>query len=151
MSFTQTVIGGGFVLGLATLAIQSFEPRKQERHLDLGALEYVEINGIGYVRQQVVSTDDTIIPARWQAAIERQENGTTRLLCTGSGFGNYNGEISTWSLDDWTGDDCPEAKAEVGDIFEVSWTYENTYGYSVTIGGRFVLQPDGTLKTETAP
>lgn len=146
MSFTQTAVGGSIVVALGTLAIQAVNvPKPPERHLDVGPLEFFVIDDVRHVRQQVTGSGGQILPAEWSASIQRAVNGTTELLCMGSGAGNYNGEISTWDLPTWTDDDCPEDAGEVDDVFEVSWTYENTSGYLVTIGGRFVLTPEGLV------
>ena len=135
----------GLAVGFAGVWTAVDFSKPPERHLDLALLEYVILGDVGHVKQQVVSSSGTIIPADWRARIERETDaGATRILCDGSGRGDYNGEVSVWSLDDWTFDDCPDV-ARIGDFFEVSWTYQNSYGFIVTIGGRYRLDSDGNL------
>jgi len=146
MSVTQAILSYGALavgvqlvysgIGAAIDAHQ--EGTRQNRHLEIAELAYVEIDGLGAVRQRVVSVSGEIIPAAWSASIERNIDGITHILCTGSGDANYNGEVSTWTLADWTDDDCPDV-AQDGDFFEVSWTYTNGYGNPVTLGGRYQL------------
>lgn len=118
-------------------------------HLSVEPLVYVEINGQGAVTQRIKSSRG-VVPADWRARIERVDSfGFSRIICEGSGQGNYSGEVNTWSLDDWTGGDCPDV-AEVGDIFEVSWAYQDENGWPVVIGGRFQLEPNKTLQRVSA-
>lgn len=135
----------GLAVGFSLVWTGADFAKTPERHLDVADLSYVVLEGKGHVRQQIVSTEGPI-SADWRASIQRRTPiGGDEVLCAGSGEGNYSGEVSIWDLDTWTGDDCPEV-ANIGDIFEVSWTYINAYGFRVSIGGRYALFADNSLE-----
>ena len=102
-------------------------------HLEVAQVAYLEFDGMGAVRQQIISTGSAPIPAEWTVQITRRDGGVDSELCVGSGFGNYHGEINTFLLDEWAGADCPDRLQE-GDTAEVTWTYLNEFGLRVSIG-----------------
>lgn len=151
----QTLVSGVAiaVVGYALTSPFVVQPKPpQVRHLTVDELAYVEIDGVGAVRQKLTSKSGELIPAEWRASIERIDaKGMSHILCTGNGSGGYNGELNVWDLDQWTNDNCQTRsgekvlRAQPGDFFEVSWTYYDQNGWPVTIGGRFELSAQNQL------
>lgn len=107
--------------------------------LEVVNVEYVEIDGRGYIQQQIESLSGKPLSAVWVASITRTNPyGAHSVLCSGTGGaqqpGVYNGSVDTYSLDDWTGDVCSDTVLRPGDVAEATWTYENENGQRVTIG-----------------
>ena len=98
-------------------------------------LELLRYNGDGTVTQRL-SGD---LAASWVARITRIEDGLNRKLCAGAGDAQaiYTGVDSTWTVNDWVGDECPPLQS--GDILAAAWTYTNEFGYLVTTTGSFVV------------
>jgi len=98
-------------------------------------LELLRYNGNGTVTQRLSGN----LSADWVARITRIEGGINRLLCAGSGDKKaiYTGENSTWSVDDWVGDKCPELQP--GDIGAAAWSYINEFGFKVETTGSFIV------------
>lgn len=157
MNTANTLIGGAFIglIGMVVTSPFAVGPN-QVRHLTVDVLEYIEVDGVGAVRQRIASKGGNIVPAKWVATLERQRTGgTMHILCTGSDQGQYNGETTVWNLNDWTQDACigPDGQAitaaDTGDFFEVSWTFDDENGWPVSIGDRFVLNQDKQLERVT--
>jgi hypothetical protein len=147
MHFTQTIIGGVAVIGALQFAV--LEPVKRSflptpKALEIRALEYTVIDGVGHVRQHIAPTQrGMVIEARWVAQIERPlSSGSLQLLCSGSGVAPYSGTVATWPLAAWAAPSCPTVAA-IGDILEAAWTWQNERGHTVSIGGRYVLTDEG--------
>jgi len=98
-------------------------------------LELLRYNGDGTVTQRLSGN----LSADWVARITRIENGVNRLLCAGQGDAKaiYTGEDSTWSVNDWVGDECPPLQP--GDIGAAAWSYINEFGFKVETTGSFVV------------
>ena len=133
-----TGAASGVSLAVAYLLAESaYNP--EPMYLEVVQAKYVQIDGVGHILQQVDSSTGDPIPAIWTASITRRdENGVSQLLCSGTGGpdqpGNYAGDIDIYSLDEWTGDDCPFDTMSEQDFAEVSWTYTDENGLSITIG-----------------
>lgn len=115
--------------------------------LSVAQAEYVEIGGVGHIRQQIVSSSGDPVPAIWSASITRKDKvGASYVLCSGTGGseqpGQYSGDVDLYNLDEWTGDDCSDKVMRPGDIAEATWTYVNEYGLSVTIGTEVRLKDE---------
>ncbi len=146
MAITTQLAGG--VVGLAIAAtyfVADSTLNPEEIHLEIARAEYVEIDGVGHITQQLVSGSGKPIPAVWAAAITRVNDfGVSSVLCSGTGGeerpGIYNGAVDTYNLDDWTGDTCADTRLGPNDFAEATWTYVNEYGLRVTIG--VVIKPE---------
>ena len=146
MSATQVFIGVPAVAIAVAAAVSSFVPdfTPTPKAHEIRALEYIEIDGIGHVRQHIAPTERGMtIRADWVAQIERpMANGSLQLLCSGKGSSPYSGTVSTWPLLAWAAPSCPTV-AEIGDVFEAAWTWQNERGHTVSVGGRYVLTGEG--------
>jgi len=99
-------------------------------------LEVLKYNPDGTVTQKLSGN----ITAQWSARVHRQNGALTTVLCSGplqTETGVYVGNESTWAMNDWVGDDCPELQA--GDEARAAWEYRNDAGILVTVIGRFVV------------
>ncbi len=146
MSATQVVIGVPAVAIAVAAAVSALVPdfTPTPKALEIRALEYVEIDGVGHVRQHIAPTERGLtIRADWVAQIERpMANGSLQLLCSGKGAAPYSGTVATWPLTTWAETGCPPV-AQIGDFFEAAWTWQNERGHTVSVGGRYVLTGEG--------
>ncbi len=143
MHTVNTLIGGAVLAGVGYLVTSPLF-NATPIGLDIAQLEYLEIEGKGYFRQQINSVSGDPVPAAWAVQITRvDENGVSEQLCAGRSSperpGSYSGEVDTWSLDDWVGDDCPDV-LQNGDVAEVSWSYTNNYETLATLGAKLVVE-----------
>jgi len=128
---TTFIVGGvallfGFSVMTTGIELTSVAPR----HLALDKLDYES----GEVTQQLSGG----VPANWAAQVVREEDGTRRVICAGSGRGpNYNGTETVMTLSQWVGDNC--GAAVTGDIGRASWEYENENGNPVMVTGSFII------------
>ena len=122
-------------------------------HLTLADLRYVEIDGLGAFRQQLVPSGAAAVNAIWHVQITRpaRDGQLSRVLCEGppmSRTGTYSGEVQVWGLDDWVGhvpgsslSDCPDV-LRPGDIAQPTWVYTDHEGNNVTLappGGAYIV------------
>lgn len=117
----------------------------QRIHLEVAQVEYIEIDNLGYMRQKIVSASGDPVPAVWTVSITRvDDRGASHVLCSGSGGaespGQYNGDVDTYTLDDWTGSTCQDSRLRKGDFAEATWTYKNEHGILVTIGTKIEVE-----------
>lgn len=143
MTQTFGALSGLSLAAAYLVAHDAYEP--EPIHLEVAKAEYVEIDGIGHMRQQIVSTSGKPVPAVWTASITRLDaRGAGHVLCSGTGGenrpGQYNGDIEVYDLSEWTGDDCSDSTLSKGDFAEATWTYVNEYGVTVTIGTKIEVE-----------
>lgn len=146
MHLTQTIIGGVAIIGALQFAV--LEPIKRafatpQRILEIAAVEYIQIEGAGHIRQHILPPAGVTIKGAWVAQIERPTSGgALRVLCSGSGIAPYSGTVAIWPLTEWASADCPTS-AQIGDYFEASWTWQGEDTLLRSVGGRWVLTGEG--------
>ena len=123
-NFIGLAAGSALAAGYLTVDTQMNPPR---RYLEVAIAEYVEIDGIGHIRQQIIPSISESMSADWAASITRVlPNGASVLLCTGSSApeepGIYSGDVDIWSLSDWTGGSCPDDRMRPGDRAEAKFS-----------------------------
>lgn len=129
----------GLMFALVAMFFAPFVLNKPKpTHLTLAKLEYTEIDGVGYMTQHVVPAANAVT-ADWFATVTRVTMGISTVLCKGGGRGIYDGTPDTYSLDEWTGDDCPDV-LQPGDRPEVSWTYINQFGERETLSRTLIIE-----------
>lgn len=126
----------GLSIGASTMGV--FTKPERRLSLDYLAFDY----GTGAVQQRLSGG----VTAEWTASVLRYGE-TTEILCRGSNKpdqpGTYNGALQTWSLDDWTGGDCPDASLlKPGDVLVAAWTYEAEDGQKTTIIGEYIIREE---------
>ena len=147
-------------LGVVAFGVVSTATAIRPIHLTLADLAYVEIDGMGAFRQQLVPSGAAAINASWHVQITRpaRDGQLSRVLCEGPPMprtGTYSGEVQLWSLDDWVGHvpgnslaDCPDV-LQPGDIAQPTWAYTDHAGNTVTLappGGAYIvpeIAPEG--------
>ena len=132
----------GVVLVLAAdRGIEIVAPKVEPRVLTLAQFYYTPASEgrPATFTQQVISESGKAVKAIWSAEVSRVSDGITHQLCTGSGEAPYLGTTDTYTVDEWTGDNCPDLLP--GDRAEATWEYTNHYGVITSLSKMYVI-PD---------
>jgi xanthosine utilization system XapX-like protein len=121
----------GFTAGVGVVdTAQHILGPPPERSMQLSELSIDRVSG---TVTQRLTVNGGPISANWSAEILRGDES----LCSGGGVAPYNGEVATFSIDGWVGDDCPVLNT--GDQARGVWEYRTKEGFVVSIKGEVTV------------